>query len=179
MVEQERSLLTDQPAVRKALLGMVVRLEDNFHTREDLLQEAMVYFWSRERQHPGQRLSWYLQGVKFHLNDLRNSGRSLDSPKRCGAQTAPCDDCDDRDKWRDILEFDEGIMSAVNADDICSLLADRLKPIDRTVFSALAEGLGVGDIAEKLKISHQSVNRCRERIAALAVKLGVAAPLVS
>jgi len=178
-VEQDRGLLTAKPSVRNALLRMVITLEDNFHTREDLLQEAMVYFWFRERQHPGQRLSWYLQGVKFHLNDLRNSGRTIDSPKRRGAQAAPCDNCDGQDEWPDILGLDEGIMSAVNADDICSLLADRLKPIDRTVFSALAEGLGVGDIAEKLKISDQSVKRCRERIAALATKLGVVAPLVS
>ena len=75
------------------------------------------------------------------------------------------------------MEFDEEIMSAVSAHDICSLLVDRLEPIDRTVFSAFEEGLGVSDIAERLKISHQSVIRRRERIAALAIKLGVVPPL--
>jgi len=60
------SMLTDEPAVRKALLLMVVRLEENFRAREDLLQEALICLLTRERQHPGQRLSWYLQGVNFY-----------------------------------------------------------------------------------------------------------------
>jgi len=156
---------------------MVIMLEENFHAREDLLQEAVVYFWLSERERPGQRLSWYLQSVNFYLHHLRTSGRSLDSPRHRGAQEAFADNCDGRDECWDSLEFDEGIMSAVNAHDICSLLVDPLKPIDRTVFSALAEGLAVSDIAARLKISHQSVIRRRERIAALAMKLGVVAPL--
>jgi DNA-directed RNA polymerase specialized sigma24 family protein len=60
-------MLTDEPAVRKALLRMVIRLEENVHAREDLLQEALVYVWSRERRFPEQQRSWYLQGVRFHL----------------------------------------------------------------------------------------------------------------
>ena len=63
--EQAQGLLTDEPTVRKALLQIVIALEDNFHAREDLLQEALVHLWSSERQHPGQRRSWYLQSVKF------------------------------------------------------------------------------------------------------------------
>src|SRR2546428_11653768 len=85
---QENGLLTDKPTVRKALLRMVITLEENFHTREDLLQEALVYFWSSERQHPGQRLRWHLQSVNFYLHHFRTSGRSLDSPKRLGAQAS-------------------------------------------------------------------------------------------
>ncbi len=37
--------LIDHPTVRAALRRMVIRMEENFHTREDLLQEALVYFW--------------------------------------------------------------------------------------------------------------------------------------
>src|SRR5438876_11256544 len=107
----EQALLTDEPAVRNALLRMVIALDDNFHAREDLLQEAYLCFWSRTRQFPGQRLSWYLQSVNFYLHHLKTSGRSLDSPKRRGAQAAFADDCDGRDAWLDTLDFDEGIMS--------------------------------------------------------------------
>src|SRR5438445_9258184 len=99
--EQGQGLLTDKPAVRKALLRMVIRLEENFHTREDLLQEALVCFWARARQHPGQRLVWYLQSVNFYLHHLKTSGRSLDSPKHCGAQASFPDHCDQWDNWRD------------------------------------------------------------------------------
>src|SRR5438034_4961316 len=38
--------LTDDPTVRKALLQIVIALEDNFHAREDLLQGR--YFISGE-----------------------------------------------------------------------------------------------------------------------------------
>jgi len=175
-VEQEHGELIDMPAVRKALLRMVIALEENFHDREDLLQEAIVCFLSREQQYPGQRRRWYLQSVNFYLHHLRTSGRSLDSPKRRGAQAAFADGRDGWDQWRDILDIDEGIMSAVNAHDIFFLLVDRLEPIDRTILSALVDGLGVQDIAKQLKTSHQSVKRHRERIAALAIKLGVVPP---
>ena len=117
--------------------------EENFHAREDLLQEALAYFWSSERQHPGQRLGWYLQSVNFYLHHLRTSGRSLDSPKRRRAQAAIADNGAGRDEWLDIFDFDQGIMSEVQARDIFSLLIDRLKPIDRVILGQLAEGLRV------------------------------------
>ena len=138
-VEQELGELIDMPAVRKALLRMVITLEENFDARKDLLQEALVYFWSSEQQHPGQRLSWYLQSVNFYLHHLRASGRSLDSPRHRGAQAAFADISEGTDQWRDSLYRDEGIMSAVNANDIFSVLVDRLEPIDRTILSALAD----------------------------------------
>ena len=166
-------MLIDEPAVRKALLQMVMRLEANFHAREDLLQEALFCLWSRERQFPGKRRSWYLHGVKFYLQHLKTSGRSLDSPKRRGAQAAFADNGDERDDQRDSLELDEGIMSEVNAHDICSLLFDRLNPIDRAILSALVDGLGDQDIAEELHVSQMFVIRHRRGIAELAIKLGI------
>src|SRR6266699_2457630 len=57
--------LTDDPTVRKALLQIVIALEDNFHAREDLLQEALLHFWSRERQCPGRPLGWYVQALNI------------------------------------------------------------------------------------------------------------------
>ena len=130
-VEQEHGELIDMPAVRKALLRMVIALEENFHDREDLLQEAIVCFLSREQQYPGQRRRWYLQSVNFYLQHFRTSGRSLDSPKRRGAQASFPDDCDEWDNWRDSLECDEGFLSAVVARDLFSLLVERLGPTDQ------------------------------------------------
>src|SRR5213594_4349430 len=115
-------LLTDKTADHKALLQMVITMEENFHAREDLLQEALVCFWSRKRQYPGKRRSWYLQSVNFYLHHLKASGRSLDSPKRRGAQAAFADISEGTDQWRDSLYLDEGIMSEVNAHEIIDLL---------------------------------------------------------
>ena len=67
-------------------------------------------------------------------------------------------------------------MSEVCARDVFSLLVVRLKPRDQFVLGALFEGLGVGEIANLLNVSHQSVLRCRERIGVLAIKLGVISP---
>ena len=172
-VEQEHGKLIDKPAVRKALLRMVIALGENFHDREDLLQEAIICFLSREQQYPGQRRRWYLQSVNFYLHHFRTSGRSLDSPKRRGAQAAFADSRDGWDQWRDILDIDEGIMSEVNSHDIFSLLVDRLEPIDRTILVALAEGLEDRDIAIKLHVSHMFVIRHRRGIAKVAIKLGI------
>ena len=150
---------TDEPAVLKALLRMVITLEENVHAREDLLQEALVHLWSSERQHPGQRRSWYLQRVKFYLHHFRASGRSLDSPKRRGAQAAFADDCDGRDDWLDSLDFDEGIMSEVNAHEIIDLLLNRLELPERKIFERLVEGLGTRQIARILHVSAHARNQ--------------------
>jgi len=172
-VEQEQGVLTDKPAVRNALLRMVITLEDNFHDRKDLLQEALVYVRSSERQHPGQRLSWYLQGVRFYLHHFRTSGRSLDSPKHRGEQASFPEDCDEWDNWRDGLELDEGIMSEINAHDIFFLLADRLEPTDQLILRGMFEGLRISEIADALHVPRGFVDRHRLRIAKLAVKLGI------
>jgi len=171
--------LFDEPTVLKALRQMVRRMEENFHSREDLLQQARVYLCSRERQYPGQRRSWYLQGVRFCLQHLRTSGRSIDSAKRRGAQASLADNCHGRVEWLDTLEFDEGIMSEVNARDIFSLLLDRLKPIDRDILSALAEGYGSGEVAKRLGISVDSIRRHRHEIAAVALRNGIVPPTTS
>ena len=171
--EQQRGLLTDEPTVRKALLQIVIALEDNFHAREDLLQEALVHLWSSERQHPGQRRSWYLQSVKFYLLHFRASGRSLDSPKRRGAQAAFSDASEGWDQRRDSLDIDEGIMSAVNAGDIFSVLVARLAATDQNILVALAEGLEDRDIAKNLHVSEMFVIRHRRGIAKVAIKLGI------
>jgi len=170
---QEQDLLIDKTAVRTALVRMVVTLEENCHTREDLLQEALVSFWSSERQYPGQRRSWYLQSVRFHLHHIRASGRSLDSPKHRGAQAIVADNGAGRDEWLDTLDSDQGIMSEVQARDIFSVLVDRLKPIDQVILGELAEGRGVCDIAEKLNVSHVFVVQHRRRIARAAISLGI------
>src|SRR6266496_6532 len=172
--EQEHGLLTDEPAVRNALLRMVVTLEDNFHAREDLLQEALICLWSRTRQYPGQRLSWYLQSVNFCLHHLRLSGRSLDSPKHRGAQAAFADITEGWDQSLEKLDFDEGIVSEVNAHEIIDLLLSRLELPERRIFVRLVEGLGTRQIARILHVSHQSVIRHRRKIAMTALTLGIA-----
>jgi len=166
----------DDPAVRAALYRMVIRMEGNPETQEDLFQEAWLYFWSSERQYPDHRVGWYLQGVEFHLKDLRKAGRSLDSTKRRGTQASFPDHSVEWDHWQDSLQSDESFMSTVSARDIFILLSARLMADDQRILGELAQGQGIRKIAGRLKTSRQSVLRGRKRIAALAIKLGVVPP---
>src|SRR5919198_1228733 len=104
-------MLIDEPVVRKVLFQIVFRMEADPHSRQDLMQEALLHLWIAEQQNPGQELSWYLQSCKFHLAHYRLSGRSLDSPKHHAAQAAFPNDCDRLGAWSDALEFDPGIVS--------------------------------------------------------------------
>ena len=167
------STFIDEPSVHKALERMVIRIEDNLQARQDLFQEACVYFWLREQQYPGQQLIWYLQGAEFFLLNLRTYGRSLDSSKRRGSQASFPDHCDEWEHWRDSFESDDGIMSEVNAHDIFCLLVDRLEPTDQTILGALFEGVGICDIAETLHVPRGFVVRHRLQIAKLAAELGI------
>src|SRR6266545_1346235 len=62
---KEQGLLIDAPTVRAELLLIVASLEDNFHARQDLLQEGLLYLWTKAQQCPRQELSWYLKSAKF------------------------------------------------------------------------------------------------------------------
>ena len=172
-LDPKGGLMVDDPTTHKALWRMVMTLEQNFHTRQDLLQEALIHFWLLERHHPGQRLGWYLRGVRFYLHHLRNSGHSVDSPKRRGSQVSFADNWGEWEPWRNNLEFDEGMMAEVHARDILYLLANRLEPIDQEILYALAEGFGLREIARKLHVTHPFVRRHRLQIASLVIKLGV------
>ena len=169
----QQASFIDKPSVRMAIQRMIMRMEQNFHAREDLLQEALVYFWSVERQHPDRGLGWYLQGVKFHLQHLRASGRSLDSPKRREAHAALGDNCDRSNESPDTSELGDDIMSEISAHDTRSALTDLLEPIDETILVALEEGCASREVAKRLHSSHESIRRHRFKIAAAALKLGI------
>ena len=62
----------------------------------------------------------------------------------------------------------------VNAKEIVVLLSKHLTPREREVLACLADGLGVRDIARKLKFSHAAAIKHRRKIAALALKFGIA-----
>src|SRR5437899_1659078 len=79
-------------SLREALAGMIRSMTPNPALREDLLQEAMVHLWLTETRRPDQTRSWYLQSCRFHLQHYLNSGRSIDSGKRCRDQTPMTDD---------------------------------------------------------------------------------------
>ena len=171
MWNPNKGSVSADPVVRRVLQGIINGMEVNPPARQDLLQEALAYLWSREKDYPAQRLAWYLRGVKFYLKDLRRSGRSVDSPKRRGAQSTSTDNSNRQD--RDSVEFDCGIMSEVNARDIFFLLVVRLKPRDQFILAALFEGLGVREIAYELHVPRGFVVRHRLKIARLAVDLGI------
>ena len=162
--------LIDDPAVQATLRRIVAGLEANPDCRKDLLQEALVHLWSEEQRYPGQRLSWYLQSCKFHVLHLRVFGHSVDSPKHGCAQVAFPDSYAGHEDWPDNLEFDEGIMSEVNAHDVISLLLSRLEPAEGAVLCRLAEGLGSCEIGHQLGLTHQTVLRRRQTIAKAAIR---------
>ena len=149
--------MIDEPTVPQALRRMIIRMEANLQTREDMMQEALLHLWIEEQRHPRRTRSWYLRSVKFHLTHIKAAGRSLDSPKHRKAETTFCARNDARDELPGTLELDEGIMSEVNAHDIFSLLASCLVPIDLTILRALGEGLGSREIGPLNPMERQSL----------------------
>jgi DNA-directed RNA polymerase specialized sigma24 family protein len=166
--------LSAEPFACKAVRRIVARMERNLQAREDLLQEGLVHIWSRIRQRPAQRAGWYLKSVKFHLQHIRASGRSLDSPKRVAARAALGDNADHPNQLLDaLLGVDDGAMSEIHARDIRSVLIGALEPIDQAILVALDEGWTGREVASRLSKSHESVRRHRQKIAAAALKLGI------
>jgi len=68
---------------------------------------------------------------------------------------------------------EQSIVAEVEVRESIRLLRDRLSPREQAILLCLAEGLRTGEIARHLLLSHPTVNKCRRKIANLAVRLGI------
>jgi RNA polymerase sigma factor (sigma-70 family) len=163
-------LLIERSEVRELLKHIVHKVATDSMLQEDLMQEALIHLWRQESQRPGQTRSWYLQSCRFYLQNYLSQGHSVDSMKRRHARcplSLPLEpaDCEHPN-------FDSTVES-VSARDMLESLSVRARPSEQAVLVYLADGFGVREIAQKLRVSHQAVSKHRQRIAALAIQLGI------
>ena len=169
-------MLVDQGHIRELLASVIQRVTINRLAQEDLMQEALIHLWRQELQHPGQSQSWYIQNCRFFLLNLLTKDRSLDSFKRWQARCLLDPQLELNDDSADVLGSDETLFASVCAHDILDLLLRRIKPLDQQILGWLAQGLEVHEIAQRLNLSHQAVTKRRQKIAALAIQLGIFLP---
>jgi len=146
---------------------MAIKMEEPFFSRDDLLQEALVYLWKEETQR---------RCVRNYLQNQINRGRSVDSRKHRAELIAFSTNHDFTDEWLNSLQSEENIMSEVGFRDLLSAMSERLGKIDRTILYGLAEGRRFREIAKSLQITHVSVFKHRRKIASIAVDLGLEPP---
>ena len=166
-------MLIDQHETRAAVRQIVFRLTIDRALQEDLTQEAFIHLWMREQQRPDQPQSWYFQSCRFFLQNYLRNGRSVHSNRHYQAlcSTTSAAECDGISASEPLSG--DSVPAQVSAREIISLLTLWLTPLERQLLNCLAEGFGLREIAARFKLSHTSVIRCRRRIAALAVKLGI------
>jgi len=161
----------EEPSIQDSLLHMIRRMTSNPTLRDDLLQEALIHFWLTESRRAGQTKSWYLQSCKFHLQHYLASGRSLDSNKRRGSQTAVEYGAGDQDDVFEQSDSGHSVITLVSTREIISLLSQQLLPHEKAVLHCLADGLGPREIGRRLNISHTMAIKHRCKIAQLLTRL--------
>lgn len=169
--------MIDEPRTREMLRRIVHRMTADAALRDDLMQEALVHLWLLEEKRPGQTTSWYLQSCKFHLQNYIAIGRSVDSPKRRSGKVFLGRDGDEAFEMDGKTQGESSMLALVSARDIISLLIGHLTSFERAILGYLAEGFGAREIAGKMKVSHPTVIKHRRKIAAHAIRLGIAPPL--
>jgi RNA polymerase sigma factor (sigma-70 family) len=167
------AMIFEQRRTSGLLRGMVRRLTTERTLEEDLIQEAIIHLWLREKEHPGQCQSWYIQSCRLHLQNYLRKGRSVDGSKRRHAATLPITEVD-----QEYLEprVDDSLLSLICARDLMAELSKWLTPSERHLLSLAHDGLSAREIGERLNLSHTSVIRHRRNIAALASRLRVYVP---
>jgi len=159
--------------VQELLRQIIHRVAADCVLHEDLMQEALTHLWQQESQRPGQSRSWYLQSCRFHLQNHLEQGRSLDSMKRRQGRCSLSWSADSAECVESELGYEESTWESVSVRDIFQSLSERVKPCERSTLVYLADGFGVREIARKLRVSHQAVSKHRQRIATLAIQLGL------
>ena len=167
---EERAMIGPDPTKDPLLAKVVNRMTCDTFLREDLMQEATLHLWKMKRQRPGETLSWYLQSCAFRLRHYLASGRSVDSPKRRALQVELAEEAE----LLECLKTDSSVIGQVEAREIVHQLSRALTPREQAILKYLADGLGPREIACRMKFSHPVAIKCRRKIAALVVRMGIA-----
>jgi RNA polymerase sigma factor (sigma-70 family) len=167
------AMMFEQRRTRGLLRGMVRRLTTERGLEEDLIQEAIIHLWLREKQHPGQRESWYIQSCRLYLQNHLRKGRSVDGGKHRHTAILPIMDA----AWEDSdPSVDDSLLSLICARDLAAEISKWLTPQEKQILSLAHDGLSLREIGGRLNLSHTSVIRRRRNIAALASRLRVYVP---
>jgi len=141
--------------------------------RQDLMQEALLHFWQKESESPGQTLSYYLQSCRFHLLDHLKHGRSLDSPTRSHLRTELHKDSEDEETLpAELTSPENAFESAVNS-DLFNALAEHVDEMNRSILMLAQNGAGVREISRELRISHPAVVKRFRTIRDTAIRVGL------
>ncbi len=157
---------------RQRLWRIVRQLSSNPAAQDDLMQEALLHLWQQEMEIPAQTESWYLQSCRFHMLSYLNRGRSVDSFKRRHDQCRTDEETELGQSPGENGES-ESPLDSLYVRDIVDLLSKRLNVREQDILAQLMQGAGPREIARKLSISHQSVSKHRQKLAALAIKMGI------
>jgi RNA polymerase sigma factor (sigma-70 family) len=169
-------MIFEKGYAQELLRRLAARVTPDKASREDLAQEALIHLWQQELRCPMQSESWYIQSCLFHLLNYVQRGRSLDSARRRRARCSISASSQPADPTEAHPERDESLLPTVCANDILDLLLPKLKQREREILCYLAEGLELGDIARKLRVSRQAVGKQRRKIALVATRLGITPP---
>src|SRR5438874_656309 len=143
-------MLIEDASICQTLQKIVSKLTTDSALRDDLMQECLIRLWKLENEEPGRTRSWYLQNCRFHLQHWLELGRSLDSPKRTSGDTRVTIDGINDELPVDTYHTNGELLELVSARDIVSTLSGHLKPCENAVLGALADGLLLNDIVDKL-----------------------------
>jgi RNA polymerase sigma factor (sigma-70 family) len=166
-------VIFEQQRTRGMLRGLVRRLTSERALEEDLIQEAIIHLWLRERDHPGQSQSWYIQSCRLYLQNYLRKGRSVDRGNHRRAASSLTEDAAEEEVE---LRVDETVLSLICARDLVAELSKWLTPVEKQILSLSHDGLSVREIGERLSLSHTSIIRHRRNVAALTDRLSLGVP---
>jgi DNA-directed RNA polymerase specialized sigma24 family protein len=172
----KQTWLVENGRIEYLLQKMVKTCTFNPTLRQDLMQEARLHLWRLESRHPGQAISWYLCGCRYHVQHCLARGRSVDSGKRRTGQLEVDDETGIYLEQLEELTTGNETFEEAAVHDLLETLGVSLRPCERIVLLCLAEGANTRLISDRLGMSCPTVAKYRRKIARLALKLDVAAP---
>jgi RNA polymerase sigma factor (sigma-70 family) len=151
---------------------VVDRVTRDADLRRDLLQEALLHFWQKESELPGQTLSYYLQSCHFHLLDYLRHGRSLDSPTRSHLRAELDEENDEEGPLPAELTLHENASDSTANRDLLQVIAEHVDEVNRRILLLAERGAGVREISRQLGISHPAVVKRFRTIRVMVRRLG-------
>jgi len=133
---------------------------NNKADQDDLLQEGWLYLWKNKEKLEKKAISYVLTGRYFQFIDYLKQGRSIDSKSRENVTVISLYYVSDEGQAPLASSIPSRVADAKDAliaKDLEEQIRKRLNTKLKETYRLLLEGYTLGEIAKRLKLTHEAV----------------------
>lgn len=144
---------------------------NNKADQDDLLQEGWLYLWKNREKLENKTISYVLKGCYFRFIDYLRQGKAVDSKSRENVTVISLYYVSDEGQVPLVSSIPsrvEDVKDVLIAKDLEEQIRARLTAKLKETYDLLLEGYTLGEIAKRLKLTHEAIRLRVKKIRRIA-----------